>query len=99
MHGSRSDCLYVEMQIELKCEYKSLTMREKMGFEVYGIICEILASYVFSVIYLTRIRIEMIWKLIPIYYKLYLFVKFPALVKSKFPFHKSINNIFRKNLT
>lgn len=35
------------MQIELKCEYKSLTMREKMSsFEVYGIICEILASYV-----------------------------------------------------
>lgn len=39
-----ADCLYVEMQIELKCEYKSLTMTEKMGFEVYGIICEILAS-------------------------------------------------------
>lgn len=40
-----ADCLYVEMQIELKCEYKSLTMRETMGsFEVYGVICEILAS-------------------------------------------------------
>lgn len=52
MHGSRSDCLYVEMQIELKCEYKSLTMREKMGsFEVYGIICEILASYVFRYLF------------------------------------------------
>lgn len=30
-------CRYVEMQIELKCENKCLTLREKMSsFEVYG---------------------------------------------------------------